>query len=257
MPARPPVFRPAGWKPRKAWVQRAAAGQTERIRGRRGQQLRAEVLTEEPLCRVCLAQGRTVRSEVVDHITPLAWGGLEERANRQALCHACHDEKSAMERASSGRGAALFPSWLKPSSVPLTIVCGPPASGKSTYVDEHRMAGDLVICLDTIRAKLQPGWKAWSGAYDGELFARAVRYRNHLLGTLARPVAGREAWFIVSAPEEGQRQWWQERLGGELVLLDPGADECKRRAIERGTPLAVRGIDDWYRRAQEPWSAKQ
>lgn len=255
MPVRPPVFRPAGWKPRKAWAQRSATGQTTRIRGRKGQQLRAQVLIEEPVCRLCPA-----RAQVVDHITPLAWGGLEERANRQALCHACHDEKSAMERASSGpnggKGAALFPSWLKPSSVPLTIVCGPPASGKSTYVDEHRMAGDLVICLDTIRAKLQPGWKPWSGVFDSELFARAVRYRNHLLGTLARPVAGRWAWFIVSAPEAGQRQWWQERLGGELVLLDPGADECKRRAMDRGTPLALRDIDDWYRRAEEPWSAR-
>ena len=48
MPDRPPVFRPPGWKPRKAWA-RSTPAPTERIRGREGQRLRAEVLAEEPL----------------------------------------------------------------------------------------------------------------------------------------------------------------------------------------------------------------
>lgn len=253
MADRPPVFRPPGWKPRKAWSGPRSRGATERIRGRAGQKLRAEVLIEEPFCRLCLAQGRQVRAEVVDHVVPLAWGGLEERSNRQALCHGCHDRKSAMERAAGGRGGAFFPKWLKPSAVPLTIVCGPPASGKTTYVEERRAAGDLVICLDTIRAELQPGWQPWSGIENKELTGRALRYRNHLLGALARPVSGREAWFIVSAPEEGQRQWWREQLGGDVVLLDPGAEECAQRAIERGTPRALGEIEDWYRRSSDVW----
>jgi 5-methylcytosine-specific restriction protein A len=59
------------------------------------------VLDEEPFCRVCLNNGRHVASDVVDHIKPLAWGGSDERSNKQALCVPCHDAKSKAERARS------------------------------------------------------------------------------------------------------------------------------------------------------------
>lgn len=68
------------------------------MRGRAGQRARAEVLAEEPFCRRCLESGKHVRSAVVDHITPIAWGGGEERSNKQGLCDPCHDAKSAEER---------------------------------------------------------------------------------------------------------------------------------------------------------------
>lgn len=100
MAERPPVFRSAGWKPRKAWVRRAGY-KDRRVRGRAGQRMRAEVMAEEPFCRRCLEKGEQVRSDVVDHIVPLAFGGGEERSNKQALCNACHDEKSKIERQTS------------------------------------------------------------------------------------------------------------------------------------------------------------
>lgn len=57
------------------------------------------MVAEEPLCRVCLAKGIEAPTDVVDHIKPLAWGGSDSRSNKQGLCHPCHDEKSAAERA--------------------------------------------------------------------------------------------------------------------------------------------------------------
>lgn len=105
MPTHAPVFgRPAGAK-RKPWA-RDAAYKDPRKRGRAGQRERAQVLEEEPFCRVCLAQGRNVGSDVVDHIKPLAWGGSDARANKQALCTPCHDEKSKAERAEAATWAA-------------------------------------------------------------------------------------------------------------------------------------------------------
>lgn len=59
---------------------------------------RAAVLAEEPLCRLCLEKGLEVASDVVDHIMPLAWGGSDERSNKQGLCDPCHDAKSKAER---------------------------------------------------------------------------------------------------------------------------------------------------------------
>lgn len=59
--------------------------------------LRAVVLSEEPVCRACLDAGRVTAGVDVDHIVPhrgdlrLFW----DRENLQALCHACHSEKTA------------------------------------------------------------------------------------------------------------------------------------------------------------------
>ncbi len=252
MPKQPPVFRPPGWAPRKAWAPRGGKPPTERIRGRAGQKLRAEVLLQEPLCRVCLAAGRHVRAEVVDHVIPLAWGGSETRGNRQALCHPCHDAKSALERATGGAGGAAHPDWLKPAAVDVTIVCGPPCAGKAAWVQEQAGWGDLVIDLDAIRRTLSPGYRPWVSPFDAKLLSQALRYRNHLLGTLARP-GGAPAWLIVMAPSEGERDWWEARLGGEVILLDPGEAECRRRAAERGLPAAQAAIEDWYARSQRIW----
>lgn len=60
--------------------------------------MRAEVLAEEPFCRMCLAEGKRVKADEVDHIVPLAAGGSEDRANRQALCKPHHEAKSLRER---------------------------------------------------------------------------------------------------------------------------------------------------------------
>jgi len=57
------------------------------------------VLDEEPFCRACLTRGLHVASDKVDHIKPLAWGGSDERDNKQGLCDPCHDAKSKAERA--------------------------------------------------------------------------------------------------------------------------------------------------------------
>jgi 5-methylcytosine-specific restriction protein A len=86
-------------QPRKAWVATPGRRVVERKRGRAGQRDRAQVMAEEPLCRICLDQGRTAATQVVDHILCLAWGGTDERSNKQGLCEPCHDAKSAAERA--------------------------------------------------------------------------------------------------------------------------------------------------------------
>jgi len=102
MPSRPPTFRRPGVGERKAW-ERPLLYKDRRKRGRAGMRDRAQVLAEEPFCRTCLAAGKHVGSDVVDHIKPLAWGGSDERENKQALCTPCHDEKSAAERLEARR----------------------------------------------------------------------------------------------------------------------------------------------------------
>jgi 5-methylcytosine-specific restriction protein A len=68
-----------------------------RIRSYRGERIRAQVLLEEPLCRVCEARGEVSASEQVDHIVPLHQGGTNDRANLQGICKPCHKEKTKLE----------------------------------------------------------------------------------------------------------------------------------------------------------------
>lgn len=228
-------------------------GSTERIEGRAGVKLRLRRLRAEPLCRHCAERGKTVVATVVDHIIPLGDGGTDVDSNTQSLCDICHLIKTSAEGAVN-QGASNHPGWLERSGVPLVIVCGPPCSGKTTYVKQHASAADTIIDLDSILMRLRPNYRHWMQAIDPLLFNQAIRARNALLGTLAHTTHGR-AWFIVSAPTKGERAWWQTKLGGEVVLLHPGKDECKRRAIERGTPLAANGVDHWEAASKQPWSA--
>lgn len=104
MPMQPPRFGRSA-APRKAWA-RPAGQPDRRKRGRAGQRDRAQVIAEEPLCRLCLAKGVTSASTVVDHIKPLSEGGSDQRENKQGLCSPCHDAKSAAERVKARRGRA-------------------------------------------------------------------------------------------------------------------------------------------------------
>lgn len=72
------------WKP-------PAVGSKTRPYDERWRRIRAQTLQAEPLCRLCLAGGKTVSATVVDHIVPLADGGTHAQSNLQPLCKRCHD----------------------------------------------------------------------------------------------------------------------------------------------------------------------
>lgn len=66
-----------------------------RMRGRQLQQARYTLFAQQPLCVLCLAQGRMTVATVRDHIIALAHGGADDPTNTQALCETCNSAKSA------------------------------------------------------------------------------------------------------------------------------------------------------------------
>jgi 5-methylcytosine-specific restriction protein A len=64
----------------------------ERVRGRRGVELRKRRLAKEPLCRICKSKGVITEATVPDHIRPLALGGTDTDDNIRCLCKPCHDD---------------------------------------------------------------------------------------------------------------------------------------------------------------------
>lgn len=227
-------------------------GDGVRVRGRQGAAMRVRRVEANPICAECAALGLVEPTTEIDHIVPIAFGGTDTDDNVQGLCTPCHAAKSALEQAGQEAGAT-HPTWLKPSRVPVVIVCGPPAAGKSTWVDEASGRNDLVIDVDRILARLNGGQAHQVG---GRHLGQAIRARNIMLADLARTDATR-AWFITSAPTAAERQWWSDQLGGAsrciIRVMDPGQQECARRAIARGTPHHVPVIAAWHLNSRKPW----
>jgi 5-methylcytosine-specific restriction protein A len=99
MPSRPPNLHPRKRPAKKQsnWTRRES--RQSRGYGRAHDLMRARVLAEEPLCRVCLAEGRVSATTIADHRIPKAEGGTDDHENYQGLCGDCDVIKTAQESA--------------------------------------------------------------------------------------------------------------------------------------------------------------
>lgn len=252
MPWMPAPHRPPGWRPpqeRKREADRQRGSAASRGYGRKWQRVRLEHLKRSPLCVECHARGEVVAAAVVDHVIPhkgdqrLFWA----TGNWQSLCKPCHDLKTAREDGRFGGRASARPEWLRPSLVPLVIVCGPPASGKSHYVAARAGAGDLIVDLDRIAAELsgEP-----EHLWDRSWLSAALRRRNALLGELGKVSGWPAAWLIVSEPVAEHRQWWADKLQPrEVVVLEVRPAQCLRRIADDPARDHVRdatAVDRWW-----------
>jgi len=205
-----------------------------RLRGRAGVERRARWLSLHPICRVCEEQGKVSVGEELDHVIPLSEGGQDDDTNLQTLCRWHHDAKTALEQAraayreTQGHVAAQnFPEWIGHATCALTVVFGPPGSGKSTYVRERAKPGDYIIDLDEIVAEISqlPIYQA-----DPSWLNVAIRERNRRLQALGTMHPTDRAWFMTGGAGRARRQWWVDLLNpAQTVLLDTPQDECLRR----------------------------
>jgi hypothetical protein len=107
------------------------------------------------------------------------------------------------------------------------LVCGPPASGKSTYVRVNAKTGDTVIDLDEIAAYfgLRRGWPSTH-------FALVFREWGSRLRALAQLGPNDVAWVVMGAPRREQREYWMRALGvrsSDLVMLSATREELFER----------------------------
>lgn len=89
-------FLPKRVNGRSAWTH---AQPVQRIRGGKLQRLRHELFASQPLCQLCLTEGRITVATIRDHIRPIAEGGTDELTNIQAVCSSCHARKIGQESA--------------------------------------------------------------------------------------------------------------------------------------------------------------
>lgn len=168
----------------------------------------------------------------VDHIDGNSRNN--HRENLRSLCESCHNSRTAREQSFGRRQHLVRPTGLPRSAVPLTIVCGPPGSGKTTFVEDRAHPGDVVIDLDEICARLSG--RPWYRS-GPEWIDPALKERNRMLRGLAKArstVQG--AWFIVGAPTAEEREAWAVMLGAQAVIVletPPVLCTARIRADER------------------------
>lgn len=256
MPTQAPRFRHPGQENLKAWSKPKpvwkSTNEGERLRGRAGVAFRKKIREEEPLCRACLEAGVSKLTVEIDHIVALANGGTNDRSNMQGLCKECHEAKSASERGVLHDGNwrhRTRPVGLRPSRIPVVLVCGAPGSGKSTYVRNNSGPNDLKIDLDEIRCRL--AGKAIHQA-GPEWTTQALDERNRILASLADDHRHQRAWFIVGSPTIEEQYWWSAQLGAERIeVMQTSKDECIRRiwadASRAGVQQQmVKWVERWF-----------
>ncbi len=226
--------------------------------------LRAQQLARQPMCEVC----RRVRATIAHHRHPHngEWEMFIDPENLQSVCKGCHDgaiqrgERAGnyAPRAELAYGIAiptnvLYPRSIRPCAVPLTIVTGPPACGKSAYVDQHKRSGDVVIDLDEIIAEIA-GSPVRSAEAKRRYLHAALIERNRLLGTLADERAAGAAWFIVGGAPGWERERWAMALGAErIVVIETPPAICIARIHRDVTRASIaleleEAVRDWFAR---------
>lgn len=187
---------------------------------------------------VCQHCGKP-NSNQVDHIIPKAQGGTDDPENLQTICVSCHSKKTAHE------------DWLP--SVPTTVICGPPASGKTTYVKKHMKHGDLVYDYDEIV-------KALTGLSDHDKPAgihkfvegirREMMYQAcHIRNTEAKP---RHFWYITTETSKFKRKAIAQTLRAKVLVMERSVNDCalnlqRTGMSEQQQKARLKLVEKWWR----------
>lgn len=174
----------------------------------------------------------------VDHIVPIKAGGAPyDPENLRASCAPCN----------SMRANQRSENWRR-SSTRIMLVEGPPCAGKSTYVDEHKKSGDLVVDYDILAGAMGVSRQ------DEHLHGAVMAARNALLGKLRRgEIDTPRAWIVSANPNALNLFPFHE-----VVTLDPGLEECLARCDRVGRPPRVRQVvRDWYRERMKQSSSEE
>lgn len=136
----------------------------------------------------------------------------------------------------------------------LYVVIGPPAAGKSTWVNERAKPGDIVIDYDRLAGSLTA---VGADPHDHKrpLATVAFRAREAAISEALRHVATHNVYLIHTLPRPAAMDRYR-RHDAEVVTIDPGRDVVEARcAIERPEGY-MDGVKRWYagavRRAAPP-----
>lgn len=112
-------------------------------------------------------------------------------------------------------------------STEVHIICGPPGSGKTTFVQKHMQPGDLIIDMDAIVAALT-GNKSTHPDYSN-VMNTALAVRETIYKSIESGKAGKRAFVITATSDKQQVENLSRRLHGSMHYMDTPEAECIKR----------------------------
>lgn len=127
----------------------------------------------------------------------------------------------------------------------LTVVTGPPAAGKTTYVNTHARPGDIVIDYDRLAEALTtPGASTHE---HGRLLKRVAYKARHAAIQEALLLADRvDVWVIHTNPKPEAIASYQD-VNATIIPIDPGRDVVLARIADQRPDDAADTAEQWYR----------
>ncbi|MFD8845477.1 AAA family ATPase [Streptomyces pseudogriseolus] len=134
----------------------------------------------------------------------------------------------------------------------LYVVTGPPAAGKSSWIQSHATARDIVIDLDRITVALTgPGAPNWNHDPLHQRVAQRARYAA--IDEACQLLDKLDVYLIHTMPSAKALAKYK-RLQARIVVVDPGQDIVTERIAAMRSPAMERVAARWYRarRSQGP-----
>ena len=135
----------------------------------------------------------------------------------------------------------------------LYVVTGPPAAGKSSWIDAHATARDIVIDLDRItRALTGPGAPAWN---QDPLHLRVAHRARYAAMDEAFQLRDQVDVYLIHTMPSRKALAKYKRLDARVVTVDPGRDTVMQRVEAMRDPDMKRVVTRWY--SQRPATARE
>lgn len=133
--------------------------------------------------------------------------------------------------------------------VALTIVTGPPAGGKSTWVLQQAKPGDIVVDFDRLAVALT-GTGGDPHDHHPAVTSVARAARTAAIDAAIKQAETVDVYLIHSSPGR-QRMAEYRAMGANVVTIDPGRDVVRQRCKTERPQRMFTVIDEWYKEQAE------
>lgn len=126
----------------------------------------------------------------------------------------------------------------------LYVVTGPPAAGKTSWIEAHAKPDDIVIDLDRITSALTgPGAPKWS---QHPLHLRVAHRARYAAMDEAFQLLDQLDVYLIHTMPSGKALARYKRLKARIVVVDPGEAIVTQRIEAMRAPEMQRVAARWY-----------